>query len=60
MTGNAALSMLLVNGQLYFLPTLGSILSNIFLITLLTLVTAWVPARKAAKLTAAAALRHYE
>ena len=60
MDGNSALGMLLVNGKLYFLPTFGSILGNMVFITLLTLSTAWFPARRAARLDAARALRHYE
>ena len=60
MDGNSALGMLLVNGKLYFLPTFASILGNVIFITLLTLSTAWFPARRAARLDAARALRHYE
>ncbi len=53
-------SILLVERHLHFLPSLTSILGNFLLILGITAITAYFPARKAAKLSAAAALRHYE
>lgn len=54
------LGILLVSKHLYFMPTPGNILFNIILILVLTAATAFFPARRAAKLSAAEALRHYE
>ena len=53
-------SILLVERHLYFLPDFFSISGNLLLILGITAITAYFPARKAAKLSAAAALRHYE
>ncbi|HEX2958794.1 MAG TPA: FtsX-like permease family protein [Chitinispirillaceae bacterium] len=55
-----ALGMLLVNERLYFVPTVGSVLFYIALIVFIAVATAYFPARKAANLSAAEALRHYE
>jgi ABC-type lipoprotein release transport system permease subunit len=54
------MGMLLVNSRLYFLPTIAGIIGNVCLILLLAVATAIFPARRAAKLSPAAALRHFE
>ncbi len=54
------LSILLVNGHLYFKPTWIGILLNIGLILAIVAVTAYFPARRAANLSPSTALRHYE
>ena len=54
------LSILLVNGHLYFKPTWIGILLNIVLILAIVAVTAYFPARRAANLSPSTALRHYE
>ncbi|MBF0258552.1 MAG: FtsX-like permease family protein [Desulfamplus sp.] len=54
------LGILLVSNHLYFLPTFGSVLLNITLILVITVITAYFPARRAANLSSAEALRHYE
>jgi ABC-type antimicrobial peptide transport system permease subunit len=52
--------MLLINNHLYFLPTFTSILTNIALILAIAVGTAYFPAKRAANLTPAKALGHYE
>jgi ABC-type lipoprotein release transport system permease subunit len=52
--------MLLVNSHLNFLPSVGSTVFYIALIVLISVVTAYFPARRAAKMPAADALRHFE
>ncbi len=54
------LGMLLVNGHLYFLPTVSGIAENVLLIVAIAVVTAYFPARRAAKMSPAGALRHFE
>jgi len=54
------LGMLLVNGHLYFLPTVSGIVENILLIIAIAVVTAYFPARRAATMSPASALRHFE
>jgi hypothetical protein len=54
------MGMFLVNSHLYFQPTLGSVLGNMLLIMVLAGVTAYFPAQRAAQLSPAAALRHFE
>ena len=54
------LSMLLVSGHLYFKPTLMGIVSNILLIVVIVIATAYMPARKAANMSPSTALRQYE
>ncbi|HTY08813.1 MAG TPA: FtsX-like permease family protein [Candidatus Edwardsbacteria bacterium] len=58
--GDNPLGMLLVDGHLYFAPTAAATLGYIALIVAIAAATAYFPARRAANLTAAAALRHYE
>lgn len=52
--------MLLIKGHISFVPTFPAITGYVVLIVFITLVTAWVPARRASKLSAANAMRHYE
>jgi len=54
------MGMLLDSGHLHFAPTAGATIFFILFIIALSVVTAWFPARKAAKLSAAEALRHFE
>lgn len=54
------LGMLLVNESLHFVPTLFGIAGNIAAIMLIAILTAFFPARRASRLNAADALRHYE
>jgi ABC-type lipoprotein release transport system permease subunit len=54
------MSMLLVNSHLNFVPSVASIIGFNILIVVLAIVTAYFPARRAANLSAADALRHYE
>ncbi|MCU0606387.1 MAG: ABC transporter permease [Candidatus Edwardsbacteria bacterium] len=58
--GDNPLGMLLVDGHLYFAPTALAIVGYLALIVAISAATAYFPARRAANLTAAAALRHYE
>lgn len=57
---DSVLSILLVEKHLYFMPTVLSILGNLTLILLISGFTAYFPARRAANLSAAAALGHFE
>ncbi|HBU69256.1 MAG TPA: hypothetical protein DEE98_02610 [Elusimicrobia bacterium] len=54
------MGMLLVNGHLYFLPTFTGIAGNVALIILIAVVTAYFPSRRAANLSPAKALGHFE
>ncbi|MEN9354754.1 MAG: hypothetical protein RL318_2079 [Fibrobacterota bacterium] len=54
------MGVLLVNSHLYFSPTVTGTLGGVVLIAILSLLTAWLPARAAAKLSPADALRHHE
>lgn len=54
------MGMFLVDGHIYFLPTALGIASNVLLILLIAVATAYFPARRAANLKAAVAFRHYE
>lgn len=56
----SVLSVLLVEKHLYFMPTAPSILGNLVLILIISAFTAYFPARRAANLSAAAALGHFE
>ncbi|MFC1668998.1 FtsX-like permease family protein [Spirochaetota bacterium] len=53
-------SLLLVDKHLYFLPTAASVFRNLVVIIIISGVTAYFPSKRAASLSAAAALRHYE
>lgn len=54
------LGMLLVNGRIYFLTTFWSAAGSVLLIMGISLATAWFPARRAAAMSPAQALRHYD
>jgi ABC-type lipoprotein release transport system permease subunit len=54
------MGILLVSRHLYFLPSFGNVMFNIILILAITIITAYFPARRAANLSSAEALRHYE
>jgi ABC-type lipoprotein release transport system permease subunit len=54
------MGMLLVEGRLHFSPTIGGIVFFIGFIVFLAMAAAWFPARRAARLSAADALRHFE
>lgn len=53
------LAMLLVSGHLNFKPSLWGSLAYLALILSIAVITAWFPARRAARLSASDALRHY-
>lgn len=57
---NNPMGMLLVDGRLFFSPTVGNILFSVGLISLMATATAFLPARSAARLPPADALRHHE
>ncbi|MCM2266299.1 MAG: ABC transporter permease [Elusimicrobiales bacterium] len=54
------LGMLLVNGRVYFLTTFWNTAGSVLLIMGIALATAWFPARRAAAMSPAQALRHYD
>lgn len=54
------MSMLLVDGHLFFAPTVPATIFFIVLIVVIATLTAYFPAKRAAKLSAAEALRHFE
>lgn len=54
------MGILLVKQHLYFLPTFQGVIGNIILIVMISVVTAYFPARRAAHMSAADALRHFE
>ncbi len=54
------MGILLLNQHLHFLPTVSGIIFNIVFIILIAAATAYFPAKRAAKMSAADALRHYE
>jgi ABC-type antimicrobial peptide transport system permease subunit len=54
------LVLLLVDNHLYFLPTLVDVVKNLLIIVGIAFITAYFPAQRAAKLSVAEALRHYE
>lgn len=56
----SVLGIFLAKKKLYFLPFTSDIVRNIVLILVISTVTAYFPSRRAAKLDAAEALRHYE
>lgn len=54
------MGILLVNQHLHFVPTFTGVFGNIMLIMMIAVVTAYFPARRAANMSAAEALRHFE
>ncbi len=58
--GDNPMGMLLLNRHLHFLPSFSGVLFNMLLIIIIAAATAYFPARKAAKMSAAQALRHFE
>ncbi len=54
------MGILLVKQHLHFVPTFTGVIGNVVLIMLIAVVTAFFPARRAANMSAAAALRHFE
>lgn len=54
------LSILMIDNRLYFAPTMWSVVACNAIIIGIAAMTAWFPARRAANLSSAAALRHYE
>ena len=56
----SVLGIFLAKKKLYFVPFVSDIVKNIIMILVISTVTAYFPARRAAKLDAAEALRHYE
>ncbi len=59
-TEGNALAILLVKKHLYFMPSAVSVISFMLLIIAVSMITAFFPARRAAKMSSADALRHYE
>lgn len=57
---NNPMGMLLVKGHLFFSPTFGGIAFSVGIISLMATATAFLPARSAARLPPADALRHHE
>ena len=53
-------SILLVEKHLHFVPRLSAIIFNMLLIILIAVVTAYIPARRAANMSCTEALRHHE
>ncbi len=54
------LSLLLLNGHIHFYPTLKNIIINFLALVLISIITAYFPARDAANMSPSEALRHYE
>jgi ABC-type antimicrobial peptide transport system permease subunit len=54
------LAICLVNKHLYFLPTIRDIVQNLLLVVSMAGLTAYFPARRAAKMSVTEALRHVE
>jgi ABC-type lipoprotein release transport system permease subunit len=54
------MGILLLNQHLHFMPTVSGIIFNIMFIILIAAATAYFPAKRAAAMSAADALRHYE
>lgn len=59
-TGDSMMGFFLLNQHLHFVPQAGQMLISLALICGLALLTAYFPARQAARLSVVAALRHYE
>lgn len=53
-------SIFLVEKHLHFVPTWVNVVQNLVLILVITFLTAFFPSRRAAKMSVASALRHYE
>jgi ABC-type lipoprotein release transport system permease subunit len=58
-TGTNPITMLLVDHRLHFMPTATAIGAYFLLILFLAVLTAWFPARRAARLAPSDALRHF-
>jgi len=58
--GDNPMGMLLINGHLVFAPTAAGTVAYVLFIVALAVGTAFFPARRASKLSAAVAMRHYE
>lgn len=58
--GDNPMGMLLVDGHLFFAPTIIATISYVAFIVFIAVATAFFPARKAANMQASDALRHYE
>lgn len=58
--GDNPFSMLLINNQIYFLPTISAVLGSFTFILIVSLFIAVFPSGRAAKMKIADALRHYE
>ncbi|MBN2036786.1 MAG: ABC transporter permease [Chitinispirillaceae bacterium] len=58
--GDNPMGMLLVNNRLFFAPTVGATVGYIAFIVAIAVVTAYFPSRRASRLSAANAMRHYE
>ncbi len=59
-SSESALSFILIDGSIKFIYSPKQIALGIIVIVIITAVTAYFPARKASKINAASALRHYE
>ncbi len=53
-------SIFLVETHLHFVPTVNDVVTNLIMILIITFLTAFFPARRAAKMSVSSALRHYE
>jgi ABC-type antimicrobial peptide transport system permease subunit len=58
--GDNPMGMLLVDNRLYFAPTVVATAGYLVFIVGIAVVTAWFPSRRASRLSAANAMRHYE
>jgi len=58
--GDNPMAMLLVNGKLFFAPTITATVGFVLFIVCIAVITAFFPSRRASKLSAANAMRHYE
>lgn len=59
-TGGSEMGFFLLNNHLHFVTRIGVLLKNLVIILGIAFLTAYFPARTAAKLSVAEALRHYE
>lgn len=53
-------SIFLVDQHLHFVPTVNDVVIHLIMIMIITFLTAFFPARRAAKMSVSSALRHYE